>query len=47
MRKRLSINFEQWVDRNDRTIFTLQCWFTAGLGFLFIEIVSWIVQLLN
>jgi hypothetical protein len=45
MRRHLALDFERWVDRNERKIRTLEWWFTAGLGFLVVELAGWILQL--
>jgi hypothetical protein len=45
MHRHLAQDFERWVDQNERKIRTLQWWFTAGLGFLLVELVAWVLQL--
>jgi hypothetical protein len=44
MRRNLAINFEDWLDLNERKIHTMQWWFVAGLGLLTAELLGWAIQ---
>jgi len=45
MRRHLCLDFERWVDQNERKLRRMQWWFTAGLGFLLLEVAAWLLQL--
>jgi hypothetical protein len=45
MRRHLAVDFETWLDDNDRRIRMLQWWFSAGLAFLALQICGWAVHL--
>ena len=45
VRRHLALDFERWVDQNEAKIRRLEWWFTAGLAFLLVELIAWVVQL--
>lgn len=45
LRRHLAQDFERWVDQNEKKIRRLEWWFTAGLGFLLLELAAWVLQL--
>ncbi len=45
MRRHLAVDFESWLDRNERQLRRLQWYFTAGLALLLVEMIAWLTQI--
>jgi hypothetical protein len=45
MRRHLAIDFEAWLNHNERRLRWLQWYFTAGLALLLVEMIAWLTQI--